>query len=151
MQAAEHRLESWHRSLREGRQPKPGPLREAPVQRLRADQYQPRRPVLGARPSGAHADQRQQRRQQLPETHDRLLGKTRIGDADNRQDQHRTIGQLSDPKAYARMREDQRGRYYGVGMVIQQQRDSNGKDHVVVITPYENTPSFRAGIRPGRP
>jgi carboxyl-terminal processing protease len=26
-----------------------------------------------------------------------------------------------DPKAYARLREDQRGHYYGVGMVIQQQ------------------------------
>src|SRR5215469_18870491 len=54
-----------------------------------------------------------------------------------------------DPKAYARMREDQRGHYYGVGMVIQQQRDAQGKDHVYVITPYEGTPSFRAGIRPG--
>lgn len=49
-----------------------------------------------------------------------------------------------DPKAYARMREDQRGHYYGVGMVIQQQGDK-----VYVITPYENTPSYRAGIRPG--
>lgn len=49
-----------------------------------------------------------------------------------------------DPKAYAKMREDQRGHYYGVGMVIQQQ---NSKTYV--ITPYENTPSFRAGIRPG--
>lgn len=49
-----------------------------------------------------------------------------------------------DPKAYAKMREDQRGHYYGVGMVIQQQRDK-----VYVITPYEGTPSFRAGIRPG--
>ena len=54
-----------------------------------------------------------------------------------------------DPKAYAKMREDQRGRYYGVGMVIQQQRDQQGKDKVYVITPYEGTPSFRAGIRPG--
>jgi len=54
-----------------------------------------------------------------------------------------------DPKAYARMREDQRGHYYGVGMMIQQQRDPQGKDHVIVITPYENTPSFRAGIHPG--
>ncbi|HVZ84946.1 MAG TPA: S41 family peptidase [Terracidiphilus sp.] len=54
-----------------------------------------------------------------------------------------------DPKAYAKMREDQRGHYYGVGMVIQQQPDPNGQSHVVVITPYENTPSFRAGIRPG--
>ena len=54
-----------------------------------------------------------------------------------------------DPKAYARLREDQRGHYYGVGMVIQQQRDPQGKDHVYVITPYEGTPSFRAGIHPG--
>ncbi|HEY2861351.1 MAG TPA: S41 family peptidase [Terracidiphilus sp.] len=55
-----------------------------------------------------------------------------------------------DPKAYAKMREDQRGHYYGVGMVIQQQRDTqNGKDHIYVITPYEGTPSFRAGIHPG--
>jgi carboxyl-terminal processing protease len=49
-----------------------------------------------------------------------------------------------DPKAYAKMREDQRGHYYGVGMVIQQQ---NSK--VYVITPYEGTPSYKAGIRPG--
>jgi carboxyl-terminal processing protease len=49
-----------------------------------------------------------------------------------------------DPKAYAKMREEQHGRYYGVGMLIQQQ---NGK--VYVVTPYEGTPSFRAGIHPG--
>ncbi|MGA2634698.1 MAG: S41 family peptidase [Terracidiphilus sp.] len=49
-----------------------------------------------------------------------------------------------DPKAYARMREEQHGRYYGVGMLIQQQ---NAK--VYVLTPYEGTPSFRAGIHPG--
>jgi hypothetical protein len=47
-----------------------------PVQRLRADQSQPRRSVGGARPSGADTDQRDQRRQQLPETDDRLLGKS---------------------------------------------------------------------------
>ena len=49
-----------------------------------------------------------------------------------------------DPKAYARLREEQRGHYYGVGMVIQEQ---NSK--VFVVTPYEDTPSFRAGIHPG--
>jgi carboxyl-terminal processing protease len=49
-----------------------------------------------------------------------------------------------DPKAYAKMREDQRGHYYGVGMVIQQQGNK-----VYVITPYEGTPSYRAGIKPG--
>ncbi len=53
-----------------------------------------------------------------------------------------------DPKSYARLREDQRGRYYGVGMVIQQQMDS-GKSKVFVVTPYEDTPSYRAGIHPG--
>jgi carboxyl-terminal processing protease len=49
-----------------------------------------------------------------------------------------------DPKAYVRLREEQRGHYYGVGMVIQEQ---NSK--VFVVTPYEDTPSFRAGIHPG--
>src|ERR1700722_5947373 len=49
-----------------------------------------------------------------------------------------------DPKSYAKMREDQRGHYYVVGMVIQQQNNK-----VYVITPYEGTPSFRASIRPG--
>lgn len=49
-----------------------------------------------------------------------------------------------DPKAYARLREDQRGHYYGVGMVIQQQENK-----VFVVTPYEGTPSYRAGIHPG--
>jgi len=49
-----------------------------------------------------------------------------------------------DPKAYARLREEQRGHYYGVGMIIQQQNNK-----VYVITPYEDTPSYRAGIHPG--
>ena len=49
-----------------------------------------------------------------------------------------------DPKAYAAMRENQSGHYYGVGMIIQQQGNK-----VYVITPYENTPSYRAGIHPG--
>jgi carboxyl-terminal processing protease len=49
-----------------------------------------------------------------------------------------------DPKAYARMKEDQHGKYYGVGMLIVQQ---NGK--VVVVNPIENSPAFRAGIHPG--
>jgi len=49
-----------------------------------------------------------------------------------------------DPKAYAKMREEQHGRYYGVGMTIQQQ---NGK--VYVVFPAEGAPAFRAGIHPG--
>ena len=34
-----------------------------------------------------------------------------------------------DPKAYAKMREDQRGNYYGVGMVIQQQNNKVVRDY----------------------
>ncbi len=54
-----------------------------------------------------------------------------------------------DPKAFAQMREDQHGRYYGVGMQIQPQPDKNGALKIVVLAPFEGTPSFRAGIRPG--
>ena len=53
-----------------------------------------------------------------------------------------------DPKAFAQMREDQRGNYYGVGMSIQPQ-EKNGVIHVVVLSPFEGTPAFKAGIRPG--
>lgn len=49
-----------------------------------------------------------------------------------------------DPKAYAEMREEQSGKYYGVGMQIMQQGDK-----IVVVTPFEGTPSYKAGIRPG--
>jgi carboxyl-terminal processing protease len=55
-----------------------------------------------------------------------------------------------DPKSYAKLREDQRGRYYGVGMTIQPQHDlQTGKDHVYVVYPAEGTPAYRAGIHPG--
>jgi carboxyl-terminal processing protease len=51
-----------------------------------------------------------------------------------------------DPKAYAQMREDQRGHYYGVGMHIQIQPPSN---KVTVISPIEGSPAYKAGIHPG--
>jgi len=54
-----------------------------------------------------------------------------------------------DPKAFLQMREDQHGKYYGVGMSIQPQPDKNGVLHIVVLAPYEGTPAFKAGIRPG--
>ena len=54
-----------------------------------------------------------------------------------------------DPKAFAQMREDQHGKYYGVGMTIQPQPTPNGKTRIVVLYPFEGTPSFKAGIRPG--
>jgi carboxyl-terminal processing protease len=53
-----------------------------------------------------------------------------------------------DPKAYAQMREDQHGRYYGVGMTIQPQL-VDGTMKIFVLYPFEGTPSFKAGIRPG--
>jgi carboxyl-terminal processing protease len=49
-----------------------------------------------------------------------------------------------DPKAFAQMREDQSGKYYGVGMTIQPQNNK-----IVVVAPFEGTPSYKAGIRPG--
>jgi len=49
-----------------------------------------------------------------------------------------------DPKSYAELREDQRGKYYGVGMQIQQQNNK-----IIVILPFAGTPAFKAGIRPG--
>jgi carboxyl-terminal processing protease len=49
-----------------------------------------------------------------------------------------------DPKDYAKMREEQHGRYYGVGMGIIQE-----DNRIYVAQPFENTPSFRAGIHPG--
>jgi len=54
-----------------------------------------------------------------------------------------------DPKAFAQMREDQHGKYYGVGMSIQPQPDKTGVLHIVVLAPFEGTPAFKAGIRPG--
>jgi carboxyl-terminal processing protease len=54
-----------------------------------------------------------------------------------------------DPKAFAQMREDQHGKYYGVGMTIQPQPDKAGVVHIVVLAPFEGTPAYKAGIRPG--
>src|ERR1700754_1684708 len=56
-----------------------------------------------------------------------------------------------DPKAYAQLREDQHGRYYGVGMTIQPQVDptAKGGTKIVVLYPFEGTPSYKAGVRPG--
>src|ERR1700734_1129119 len=54
-----------------------------------------------------------------------------------------------DPKAFAQMREDQHGNYYGVGMQIQPQPDKAGVIRIVVLAPFEGTPAYKAGIRPG--
>src|SRR5579862_7855671 len=49
-----------------------------------------------------------------------------------------------DPRQYALLREDQRGKYYGVGMTVGPQ---NG--HTVVQAPMPGSPAAKAGIRPG--
>src|ERR1017187_10046258 len=49
-----------------------------------------------------------------------------------------------DPRAYASLREDQRGRYYGVGMTIVPK-----ENYTYVLAPMPGAPAFRAGIRPG--
>ena len=54
-----------------------------------------------------------------------------------------------DPKAYAQMREDQHGRYYGVGMHIQPQVNKDGVQRVIVIDTFDGSPAFKSGIRPG--
>jgi carboxyl-terminal processing protease len=54
-----------------------------------------------------------------------------------------------DPKAFAQLREEQHGKYYGVGMSIQPIADKAGVLHVMVLAPFEGTPAFKAGIRPG--
>ncbi|MGD0903778.1 MAG: S41 family peptidase [Terracidiphilus sp.] len=51
-----------------------------------------------------------------------------------------------DPKAYAKMREEQHGRYYGVGMTIEQPCSTC---RVYVMYPMEGAPAFKAGIHPG--
>jgi carboxyl-terminal processing protease len=53
-----------------------------------------------------------------------------------------------DPKAYAAMREEQHGRYYGVGMTIQPQL-VDGTLKIFVLYPFEGTPAYKAGIKPG--
>jgi carboxyl-terminal processing protease len=49
-----------------------------------------------------------------------------------------------DPKQYALFREEQEGKYYGVGMVVQQR-----ENQTVVQAPFFNSPAYKAGIRPG--
>lgn len=49
-----------------------------------------------------------------------------------------------DPKAYAAMQEDESGKYFGVGMVIQPQMNK-----IVVVYPFYGSPAYKAGLRPG--
>jgi carboxyl-terminal processing protease len=49
-----------------------------------------------------------------------------------------------DARQFALLREDQRGKYYGVGMVI-----APRENHTVVVAPYVGAPAYGAGLRPG--
>src|ERR1035438_642543 len=49
-----------------------------------------------------------------------------------------------DSRQFALLREDQRGKYYGVGMVV-----APRENHTVVMAPYVGAPAYNAGIRPG--
>ncbi len=49
-----------------------------------------------------------------------------------------------DPKMFSLLREEQQGRYYGVGMQI---GPRSGK--TIVMAPFVGSPAYRAGIRPG--
>jgi carboxyl-terminal processing protease len=54
-----------------------------------------------------------------------------------------------DPNAFSRLREDQEGKYYGVGMQIGSRPGKLGKMVIVVMSPIPGSPAFRAGLRPG--
>ena len=49
-----------------------------------------------------------------------------------------------DPQAYALFRENQEGKYYGVGMIVQPR-----ENQTMVLAPFENSPASKGGIRPG--
>jgi carboxyl-terminal processing protease len=49
-----------------------------------------------------------------------------------------------DPHDFQILREDQKGHYYGVGMTVQPR---NGK--TIVLAPFNGSPAYKAGIRPG--
>src|SRR6202165_5725005 len=49
-----------------------------------------------------------------------------------------------DAKQFSLLREDQRGKCYGVGMVV-----APRENHTVVMAPYVGAPAYNAGIRPG--
>ncbi len=49
-----------------------------------------------------------------------------------------------DPKNFSTMKEEYKGKYCGLGIMIQKQ-----EDRIVVITPIEGTPAYRLGIQAG--
>jgi carboxyl-terminal processing protease len=51
-----------------------------------------------------------------------------------------------DPKDFAGLREEQKGRYFGVGMSIQPQSKTG---RTMVLAPFPGSPAYKAGLRPG--
>ena len=49
-----------------------------------------------------------------------------------------------DPRQFSLLREEQRGKYYGVGMTV-----APREGHTVVLAPFVGSPAYKAGIRPG--
>jgi carboxyl-terminal processing protease len=49
-----------------------------------------------------------------------------------------------DPQQYALFKEEQEGKYYGVGMIVQQR-----ENQTVVQAPFVGSPAYKGGIRPG--
>ena len=49
-----------------------------------------------------------------------------------------------DPKQYASFKEEQQGRYYGVGMTV-----APRENFTYVVAPMFGSPAYKAGIRPG--
>ena len=72
---------------------------------------------------------------------DKLIYKGAIPGALRTLDPHSSF---FDPRDFQLLREDQNGRYFGVGMMVGMQ---NGK--VTVMHPFSGAPAYKAGIRPG--
>jgi carboxyl-terminal processing protease len=49
-----------------------------------------------------------------------------------------------DPHEYQALRDDQRGHYYGVGMLV-----GTRSSKTVVMAPFPGSPAYKAGLRPG--
>jgi carboxyl-terminal processing protease len=54
-----------------------------------------------------------------------------------------------DPRTFEMFREEQRGKYYGVGMRIGPVPGKMGRMVTIVVQPFPGSPAFRAGLRPG--
>ncbi|HEV2177501.1 MAG TPA: S41 family peptidase [Terriglobia bacterium] len=54
-----------------------------------------------------------------------------------------------DPRSFDQLREEQEGKYYGVGMTIETRLNRMGKLMTYVVLPIPGSPAFKVGLRPG--